>query len=248
VANETAFFVPQWVVTETDFDNYLNMFTPEPQLEGVRQAIKIQYPAQGPPYNGNQHDRLADIIRDSSFTCNTRWLYDAYTSIGAGTYMLQYDFLNNFLGKHYNLAVHASDLLPLFWNSDVNMTFYLEHCANISTDIAGKVAKFWDEYAQGYQKYFVRHAITGHPAKSGPFHIPWFNATMNGDQNLADVMKTSTGLTTPNTYFNPLSTDVINGEGSCGFWKSIAAKIDEVGRGNDEGEGEQELLVWNEEL
>ena len=87
---------------------------PEPQLEVVRQAIKAQYPAQGPPYYGDQRGRIADVIRDSSFTCNTRWLYDAYNSIGAGTYMLQYDFLDYFLEQHYNDAIHASDLLPLF--------------------------------------------------------------------------------------------------------------------------------------
>lgn len=105
---------------------------PELQLAFVRRAIKAHYPAQDPPYYGDQRGRIADVIRDSSFTCNTRLLYDEYSSIGASTYILQCAFLYYFLEQHYNDAIHASDLLPLFWNSDVDMKFYLEHYTGYS--------------------------------------------------------------------------------------------------------------------
>lgn len=134
-------------------------------------------------------------------------------------------------------------------NSDVDMKFYLEHCAGYSEYVADLIADFWDDYAQDYQTYFVRHAITGRPAKMGLFHIPWYNATVNSDADLTYVMETSTGLVAPDTYFDPFSTDNINGRGPCAFWRSMAARIDGLGRVRGEEEAEQKVLAWTiEEL
>src|SRR5271154_1170730 len=110
VANESGSFVPQFMRTEADFTTFINDFMPEPQLAPVRAAVETQYPAQGPPYNGDQRARAGALIRDSTFTCNTRQLYEAYKPRSTGLYMLQYDFLAS---KNY--ALHGSDLLPTFW-------------------------------------------------------------------------------------------------------------------------------------
>ena len=255
VANETASFTPAWVITETDFNTYLNLFMPEPQLAPVKAAIKVQYPAQGYPYYGDQRGRIADVIRDSSFTCNTRWLYDGYRQVGAGTYMMQYGFLDYILGYHENKAVHASDLLPLFWNSDVNMTFYLETCLQLPDFIVSDVAKKWDKYAGYFQAYFVEHALTGSPNPSTDW-LTWYNAT-NDKGYLTYVMETSTGTVLfPDTYFNPFSTDYINEAARCWFWENMAAKITPPPPGEANtgggllqyGHGGQETLAWEEEL
>src|SRR5271170_2647953 len=57
VANESGSFVPQFMRTEADSTTFINDFMPEPQLAPVRAAVETQYPAQGPPYNGDQRAR-----------------------------------------------------------------------------------------------------------------------------------------------------------------------------------------------
>ena len=256
VANETASFTPQYVVTAQNITTYLNTFMPEPQLAAVRAAIQVQYPAQGAPYYGDQRGRVADVIRDSTFTCNTRWLYNAYRGVGAGTYMMQYDFLDYILGIHENKAVHASDLAPLFWNGDVNMTFYLEYCEGLPAAAVNALAKRWDKYATYFQAYFIEHALSGSPNPSSDF-FTWRNATVDGQGRLTDVMKTSTGtVLIPDTYFDPFTTDYINTAAACGFWEKMAQAITPPTLIAEEreqpwlqhGHDGQEALAWEQEL
>jgi hypothetical protein len=43
VSNETASFTPRHVVSQASFDEFLNLFFPEPGLAGVRTAINSTY-------------------------------------------------------------------------------------------------------------------------------------------------------------------------------------------------------------
>jgi hypothetical protein len=72
----------------------------------------------GSPYQ-NETQRVRDFIRDSSFTCNTRYLTEAYQGL-LSPRRLSNGVLTPTLGKTYNLQYsqypgwHATDLLATF--------------------------------------------------------------------------------------------------------------------------------------
>jgi carboxylesterase type B len=187
---------------------------PEPELAPARDAIQKQYPAQGPPYNGDPRKRVGALIRDSTFTCNTRQLYDAYKGRSVGVYMMQYDLLES-IGQ----AVHASDLVPTFWNSEMNTTKLFYDFLKLPKWKAEMAAAFFDtsEFPQRYQSYFTSHAITGNPntyRRSGT--VAWQNASDNGNE-IVNAMQTALL-----PFFNGKSKDTINTKKTCDFWKNIA--------------------------
>jgi carboxylesterase type B len=217
VANESGSFVPQFMRTEADFTTFVNDFLPEPQLAPVRAAVERQYPAQGPPYNGDQRARAGALIRDSTFTCNTRQLYEAYKHRSIGLYMLQYDFLAS---KNY--ALHASDLLPTFWNGEMDTAKLFEDLLHLSPLLAEAAAFAFDHsgYAPAYQSYFASHAVFGNPNSARRWNtVPWPNATDNG-QELTNVMETRFSAVLE--FFDGETVDHINTRASCDFWTNLA--------------------------
>ncbi|KAF4488125.1 hypothetical protein CGGC5_v002798 [Colletotrichum fructicola Nara gc5] len=89
------------------FTEFLDVFLPGAELVSQRQKIAAQYPCTEAPYDGDYRLCIATVIRDASFTCNTRDLYSAYPSI---SHMMRYGF------PTASLARRASDLVPLFSN------------------------------------------------------------------------------------------------------------------------------------
>lgn len=218
VANESGNFIPKFIHTEADFTTFVNDFLPEHSLFPVRTAVETKYPAQGPPYNGDPRARVAALIRDASFTCNTRLLYEAYKNRSIGLYMMQYDFLET-----ENLALHSYDLLPTFWNGEMDTAALFEKfIPHISPVLAKFIAFIFNKsgYAPSYQSYFASHALSGNPntARSGRT-VPWPNATDNGDK-ITNVMET--GYSFPFDFFSGKTTDRVNTGESCNFWTNLA--------------------------
>ncbi|KAI1770954.1 Carboxylesterase family-domain-containing protein [Hypoxylon cercidicola] len=106
-ANEPYSFTPKNIDNETRFDEFIYTFLPGPDLEPQRDAVKQQYDCKG-RFEGDFHRCAATIIRDLAFTCNTRDLFNSYS---AASYMMEYAFPLAFL------AIHASDLIPLYANN-----------------------------------------------------------------------------------------------------------------------------------
>jgi carboxylesterase type B len=233
VANESGSFIPKFIHTEADFTTFVTNFLPEPQLVPVRAAVQNKYPAQGPPYNGDQRARAGALIRDSTFTCNTRQLYEAYKDRSIGLYMMQYDFLAS---KNY--ALHASDLLPTFWNGEMDTAKLFEDLLHLEPLLAEAVAFAFDHsgYAPAYQSYFASHAVFGDPNTARRWNtMPWPNATDNG-QEVTDVMETRFSAILD--FFDGQTVDQVNTRASCDFWLQVAfwitnltvADTDAVGR------------------
>jgi len=218
VANESGSFIPKYIQTEADVTTFLNDFLPEDQLSAIRDAVQAQYPASGPPYNGDQRRRMENLIRDSTFTCSTRDLYNAYKS---KAWMMQYDFLSSF-----NEAVHSADLLPAFWNSDVNITGLIETYGNIPSWIASIITPILTRYAAAYQSYFASHAISGNPnSQRNGDTVEWVIGSDNGNE-VTDVLETSIG--DPKfgyPFFIAATVDKINSKDICDFWKDVALNI-----------------------
>lgn len=147
VSDEAAIFVPANIQTDADFTTFLDSSFPAyAKTAGVNAAIEARYPPVmgGKGNYTTEFDRTKAFLGDSSFYCNVRFLSDAYE------------------GKNYNLryavspGVHAVDLLPTFYNLNLNL------------DVLGKDAPFplipgFGGFAQAYQSYLVSHARTGDP-------------------------------------------------------------------------------------
>ncbi|KAI1385899.1 Alpha/Beta hydrolase protein [Hypoxylon trugodes] len=171
-ANEPYSFTPK-ITTQAEFDEYLRRFFPSENLENVRTAIRERYDC-AVDLNGNFQKCLAIVIRDAMFTCNTRDLFQAYSEV---SYMMQYAF------PGIEFAVHASDLIPLFLNSQQEVIDLLHE------DIGPFYAWFLgNETPRTYKNYFTSFALTGDPNKglSSP-KVAWPVADGSGDE-LSGVM------------------------------------------------------------
>lgn len=217
--NESGLFVPKFIRNETDVEEYITDFFPQPELSGLKDAVLKQYPADGYPYWANARNRTGAIIRDMSFTCNTRLLYDAYHS-KAPTYMMEYDVLSKI-----GLALHGTDLLPLFFYPKFDMVYFLTHLPpppKITEAQAIAMAALLKIIGPRYQAYFTSHAIYGDPNKGKKPITPEWKTAINDSNNVKQVMKVTAG---PLKFFHPDFTDIINTNEACDFWKAAARNI-----------------------
>lgn len=197
-----------------------------PQLANVRGQIEKQYPSED---YSDQVYRVAALINNSSFTCNTRQLFDAYNG-KIPTYMMNYHFLGNL-----DAAVHASDLLPTFCNNDTNVANLLINCAKIPWPIADLVGPYMKTtFAPGYQSYLKSHAIHGDPntgAIGMAAQSPWNVATTSPDDNRDHIRNVMQPQYEANSSVNPFqiaSMDLTNTATFCGFWNDIASDIMQI--------------------
>ena len=190
---------------------------PEPQLASIRAAVRQQYNCTKNPYNGDYRLCVSTLIRDSTFTCNTRQLYDAYKG---KAYMMQYSF-----PAPYNApALHATDLVPTFINSNTNvkalLLFLSPKLKNPS--IAAKIMAALHER---YQKYLSSYAAYGNPNKGKYSGTPdWYFATDDGEQ----VQHVLEARYKPLEQFFSTISDSTNTKTSCSFWTQVAKSISKI--------------------
>ena len=246
VGDEAGIFVPKSITSDDYITTFVSNFAPQPTLSTVRASILSQYPSQSgvPPKM-----RLNRLIRDSSFTCNTRQLFDAYQPlIPNSTYMLYYNVEWKALGKVYVPANHGTDLLPTFWNADVQFAKFIETAAasfgvKLPIGVPTILAKFFAILAPNYQSYLAAHAVFGDPNKGSFKKHSWPAATttttatkITGPTStttsiISEVSNVQQVLTNVVQHFK-LVVDDINTSGACDFWLDIAAQVDPVGKGD----------------
>ncbi|KAG7039410.1 carboxylesterase family protein [Colletotrichum scovillei] len=225
--NETASFTPPDVTSSDTFTGFLETFFPEADLEPQRQDIANQYPCTKPPYNGDYRFCIATVIRDASFTCNTRDLYSAYPTI---SHMMQYAF------PTAEYAHHASDLLTLFANNKTEaVDILMDFDKNLTTTEAGLYADalVGTQLARAYQTYFASFAVSvGNPnalprpkVKPVPLLPGWttpdWPVADGSEDALQNVLKVREPAVQP---FKPTSDDQ-NTQTACAFWTKIANEI-----------------------
>ena len=199
--------------TEANFNQFLHNFMPQDSLASLREQIKSQYPIS--PTYPNQTARVAALIRDSTFVCNTRQLYDAYHK-NSLVYMMNYRFLAN-----KGLAVHGSDLLPTFFTK--TMSFKELLCRS------NAIKFLFATFARSYQSYLTSHALYGNPnpgAHHGAADVEWPTASTGVDGNYVQgVMEPylSENLSPP--WFRVARNDPLNSRDICSFWTGIASDI-----------------------
>ena len=170
------------------------------------------------------------MTRDALFTCNPRWLYNAAQTKGnMPVYLMEYAFYTfHLIVANFTAAIHASDLLPTFWNSGLNSTEIADNFIYPKVKcMQPLVTKFMVEnftaavasMSQDYQKYLVGHAINGNPNLGNP-GATWNLPSVSGPE-LTDLLHVTTG--TPefqDNYTDPLSLECI-----CDFWAQMATDV-----------------------
>ena len=151
--------------------------------------------------------RVKALIGDSSFQCNVRYLSSAYSG---KTYNLQYSVTP---------ALHATDLLPTFYNLNLDL-------ATFGGELSVPLIPGFGSFAQGYQSYLVSHARTGDPntykkTVNIPVVITWPRPDLSGNQinNILDANDLGFKV----TYDGETTQSV------CGFWEEVAAAVTDLG-------------------
>ena len=214
VANETASFTPNASVSQPTFDAFLNEFFPEPSLQDVRDAIRSKYNCTA-LYGGDFRMCTSELIRDSTFTCNTRQLFEAFSSV---TYMLRYAF------PDLEYAVHASDLIPTIMN-DASDAYNMLLAAkpDLNTLVAlGYAETLKHEIQNKFQSYLSSFAQHGDP-NTGNADSPLSWPVATAGEQLSGVMQVENWV--PLTTHFTLVNDTDNLKSTCGFWTGIAEMI-----------------------
>ncbi|KAI1463154.1 alpha/beta-hydrolase [Daldinia caldariorum] len=206
-ANESFGFTPV-VTNETEFDQILENFFPGSRLKPQRDAVKEYYNCEE-LYDGDFYACLSAIVRESSFTCNTRDLFEAYP---AESYMMRYSFPQS------SVAFHASDLYPLFTKNAEEVIAALN--GSIGEENATLYANllYGLKIPEAYKNYFASFALTGDPNEGllSPPYEQW--PVANGSSELlSNVMKVS--------LIFSLTTDDQNSKSNCSFWTEIAKEL-----------------------
>ena len=211
VSDEAFIFAPLDVTTDTQFSTYVSeVFPPYAKSAGVNAAIEARYPPvmSGQSNYTTEFDRTKALLADSSFQCNVRYLSDAYDG---KNYNLQYSVTPGF---------HGTDLLPTFYNLNVDLTA-------LGVNAPFPLIPGFGSFAQAYQSYLVSHARSGDPntyAKllNVPPAINWPKAGSSSADELTNVLNAG-----------DLGFDVVSDnettESVCGFWREVAAAVTNLG-------------------
>ena len=200
-------------MTDAEFNNFIDeSFPAYVKAAGVNAAIEARYPpimSSTPSNYTSEFARTEAVIGDSSFLCHVRDLTDAYAG---KTYNLQYSVTP---------GVHALDLLPTFYNLNLNLSIL-----NDTATYPYPLIPLFKPFAQSYQSYLVSHARTGNPntyakVSNIPPAIHWPRPNTSGDE-LTGVLNAG------NTGFSVIS-DPETRETVCKFWREVAAAATDLG-------------------
>ncbi|KAL8788912.1 MAG: hypothetical protein Q9213_001435 [Squamulea squamosa] len=211
VSNEADLFIPPNVQTDAQFSTFLDsIYPPYAKAGGVNAAIEARYPpvkGTGPRNYTTERDRLRDLLSEASFVCNVRDLSDAYA------------------GKNYNLqysvtpGLHGTDLLPTFYNLNLNLDLF-------GRDVPFPLVPGFGSFAQAYQSYLTSHARTGDPNRfkktvNTPPAITWPKPGNAGDA--------ITGVLNAGDLGFGVVTDGQDTRTRCDFWREVAAAVTGLG-------------------
>ncbi|KAK2731253.1 hypothetical protein FQN55_004898 [Onygenales sp. PD_40] len=155
-SNEAELFSNPKVVTNDQFVNFVKSIIPSYVPSEALEIILDQYPPAN--LTGSRfklvRDRTKAFVRDSSFTCNTRYVTEA------------------FFGKTFNaqysatLGIHGTDILATFFDDAIPVNL-------LNKTMPFNILPLFSGVASAYQSYLTSHAIHGDPnkARADP-HLP----------------------------------------------------------------------------
>lgn len=216
--HESILFVNGAVRSNIDFESFLSALLPNSSLtNGIMRRVLETYPpigGKGSIYK-EQTDRLEDLLRDSSMTCNIRYLTEALGPSKVWT--MQYGVKPGW---------HATDLIPLFYNDDdfdmASLTSFLASVLRLVTGI------FMRGLSRAYQSYLTSYIRDGDPNAKRlttwdnlpyPGTIKWRHPQLSssGKGGIGGVLDMDYGLL---SFFSEFE-DGQMPKDRCDFWKDF---------------------------
>ena len=222
VWDESELFLPNFLTAQDGLDTFLGYFLPGDDYSKQRKSISSQKMYWG----DDARARAKLIVRDSIFTCNTRFVYDAFSENGT-VYMLNYGYMKDW---PWHAALHASDLLPTFWSYDTDLDAIVKVLRKLKPDLPpfvtdGFIKEFlrltMTPFAYRYRHYLVSHAISGNPNQPQVKDSPCWAPGKKTDDTLGNVMETKLAPYKRGGDFNVAATDSMNTESTCQFWRNM---------------------------
>ena len=205
-SDESTLFVDGRIRTDADFTQFLHILFPSyAQTNGLLAAVEKQYPpvsGGAGPYD-TQGDRVRAFVRDGSFTCNARYLEQAFSG---RSYAMQYSITPGW---------HATDLLPTFWSTGLA-------ASTLGTALTVALP-FLSAFSFAYKSYLTSFARSGDPNKyrariSVPLTINWPLADVGTGERIGNVINAG------DLGFRLISDD-LNQKQPCGFWVDFLAGL-----------------------
>jgi hypothetical protein len=132
------------ISTDSKFTTFINTILPEyVRNAGLNNIIEEAYPTNN-AYT-TETVRLRDFVRDSTFTCNVRYLTESYGD--SRVWNMQYSVSHRW---------HGTDLILTFFDPILSPDSLLE-------DIFFTLVPFFAGIANAYQSYLTSYIITGDP-------------------------------------------------------------------------------------
>jgi carboxylesterase type B len=216
--DEVSLFLAKWVQTKENFTEFLTYAFPGAKLANIRDRIEKQYPAR--LFDPKQKMRMRKVLRDSTFVCNTRQIYNAFRN-DSTVYTAKFEMPP---------AQHGFDMFALIWHRGVAVSELLKNASEKIPDfILDIFDNIWPVFAPRFQDYFAGHALTGNPNQLHHRRGLEWKPTVDDGNELTNSLKM--GLMYPN-YAHPFFTsgkDAQNSMENCAFWDEIAKDISALG-------------------
>ncbi|KAH8624331.1 hypothetical protein IG631_21070 [Alternaria alternata] len=215
--DEVSLFLAKWVDTEEEFSEFLSYAFPGAALADIRHRIEKQYPAKF--FDSQQKMRMRKVLRDSTFVCNTRQIYNAFHN-DSTVYTAKFEMPP---------AQHGFDMFALIWHRDVAVSELLKKASEkIPGFILDIFDQIWPAFAPRFQAYFAGHAVAGDPNYLSHRGLEW-KPTVDDGNELTNSLKM--GLMYPD-HAHPFfrsGKDAQNSMENCAFWDEIAKDISALG-------------------
>ncbi|KAH8816214.1 Alpha/Beta hydrolase protein [Xylogone sp. PMI_703] len=209
-ADESGVFVDGHISTDAEFSTFVNAIFPNYTIAaGVSTLVEEFYPPISTNHTySSESARVEAFVRDSSFTCNTRYLTEAYGD--SKCWNMQYSVTPGW---------HATDLIPTFYSFALSADTFLEGLAFTLVPLFLGITK-------AYQSYLTSFITTGNPnTKRAILNIPsaisWPHPNSSGNQ-ISGVLNVG------DWGFSTIS-DSQNEKASCEFWRELAAAVANLG-------------------
>ncbi|KAL8899741.1 MAG: hypothetical protein Q9207_006038 [Kuettlingeria erythrocarpa] len=205
VSDEAAAFVPPSMRDDEDFTSTVEyIFSAYAKRAGITSSIISRY---GEKNYTTTFGRFKAFLADSSFTCNIRYLTDAYED---KTWNLKYSVLP---------GLHATDLLPTFYSLNLDLDSF-------GRSVPYPLVPGFGGFSQAYQSYLVSHARTDDPntyrKRLGlPPTLAWPKPDSSGDR-VEGVLQAG------NLGFSVISDGQVRRE-TCDFWRGILEAVTKEG-------------------
>ena len=223
--NEAEAFTPEYVVGKEDFEAFLEAYLPGENMKPERDAIKNKYQCRI-RFLGDYGACLRAVIRDSTFTCNTRNLFDVFAPV---SYTMSYGYPSK------ALALHGTDLLPMFMN-ETQVVKFLVASGQKQLVAETYARRLVNKVTEPFLRYYASFATSGEPnSMLEEGGVAW--PVTNGERNkLRQVLQAGV-----NGF--RLITDGQNTRNACDFWEDIARRLVNkqggTGRGEHLAEGDE---------